>query len=689
MVAAIAAIASMTYGSGAIGLTNGVPVAGLSGGADTEVFYRIAVPAGQGELQISISGGTGDCDLYVKRDGPPSLSNYDYRPYQAGNDETVAVTDPASGDWYILLRGHEAYGDVALVAGYKAAVATALENGVVLAGLAGGADSETLYAIDVPPGQAELEVITWGGTGDVDVFVKRGSPPSPSDFDRRSVSGRTDEWVTVRTPVTGTWYILLSGREAYSAVLLKAVYRPRPSTPPWNDPSDDATPLTEDVLVTGLSGEAGSEQFFEFDVPQGATRLEFWLSGGTGNADMYIKEGTEPTTSSWDFHPSDEENSNHEVLIITGSDFGGRWYILIKAAQAFQGVTLLARYSSPADGIPAVVTLSNGVPVSDISGAAGAEKFYKIEVPAGRQKLEIRMSGGTGDADLYVRKDFKPTTSEYDYRPYLTGNNEAVTIDRPSSGTWYIMIRGYQSFADITLTATFDSASPDTVTALQNGLPVIGLIGGHGGERFFKIEVPAGQTQLEIAMSGGMGDADLYVRLGAKPTTREWDYRPFVFGNRETVTINHPKAGTYYIMVRGYMAYSGVTLTATYVPAPEEIKALANCVPVAGLSGAQDSEVFFKIDVPAGQAVMRIEISGGTGDADLYVKKGEKPTTKSWDYRPHFHGNEEGVAVQNPAATTWYIMVQGYQAYSGLSLKACFHVSKEECDDCVIVVFDE
>ena len=74
---------------------------------------------------------------------------------------------------------------------------------------------------------------------------------------------------------------------------------------------------------------------------------------------------------------------------------------------------------------------------------------------------------------------------------------------------------------------------------------------------------------LEIAISGGTGDADLYVRRGAQPTTTAYDYRPYLSGNNETVTVNNPTAGTWYIGIRGYAAYSGLTLDAYYfVTAP-------------------------------------------------------------------------------------------------------------------------
>lgn len=99
-----------------------------------------------------------------------------------------------------------------------------------------------------------------------------------------------------------------------------------------------------------------------------------------------------------------------------------------------------------------------------------------------------------------------------------------------------------------------------------NGFTETNLSGATSGWDDYQITVPAGQSQLVIDISGGTGDADLYVRLGSNPDQNNWDYRPFQNGNNETVTINNPTAGTWYIRLRGYSAYSGVTLNAYYYP---------------------------------------------------------------------------------------------------------------------------
>ncbi len=51
----------------------------------------------------------------------------------------------------------------------------------------------------------------------------------------------------------------------------------------------------------------------------------------------------------------------------------------------------------------------------------------------------------------------------------------------------------------------------------------------------------------------------------------------------------------------------------------------------------------------------------GTGDPDLYVRFGSKPTTSAYDCRPYLNGANESCSLTVPAnATTAYVMVRGY-----------------------------
>ncbi|HEU0030670.1 MAG TPA: M4 family metallopeptidase [Kofleriaceae bacterium] len=211
----------------------------------------------------------------------------------------------------------------------------------------------------------------------------------------------------------------------------------------------------------------------------------------------------------------------------------------------------------PGDGV-----LSNGVPVTGISGATGSEQFWSLQVPSGQTQLTFTISGGTGDADMYVQFGTKPTTTSYQCRPYLNGNSETCTFTPPQAGTYYVMLRGYTSYSGVSLTGTY-SATSGGDPYLTNGVPVSNLSGSSGSNKYFRIATPAGKT-LTIKISGGSGDADLYTRFGSRPTTSTYSCRPYLNGNNETCTTSNTQSGDYYVMIRGYTSYSGVTLIGSF-----------------------------------------------------------------------------------------------------------------------------
>ncbi|WP_404365898.1 M4 family metallopeptidase [Corallococcus coralloides] len=212
---------------------------------------------------------------------------------------------------------------------------------------------------------------------------------------------------------------------------------------------------------------------------------------------------------------------------------------------------------------------------------------------------------------------------------------------------------------------------PPTSTPLSNGTAVTGLSDSAGNAKYFSLVVPSGATSLSFTTSGGTGDVDLYVRFGAAPDSATYDCRPYASGNAETCTITNIQAGTYYVMLNAYSAYSGVSLTGTYTTGGGGGNVLQNNVPVTGISGASGSftNEWITLDVPAGRSVT-ITTSGGTGDGDLYVKFGSSPTTSSYDCRPYLSGNTETCTLSKTTAGKYYVKIRGYSAYSGVTLKA-------------------
>ena len=226
--------------------------------------------------------------------------------------------------------------------------------------------------------------------------------------------------------------------------------------------------------------------------------------------------------------------------------------------------------------------LANGEPVI-FSGENKAEQVFTIDVPAGMAELAVNTAADNGDADLYILLDGTPTTSNYDCRGYTTGSNESCLIEQPSAGTYSIMVRAYDDFSDLALTATFsgevtppvdctiDPSGPDCEQPCEidnscppaTGINETDLTSSDSIVRF--IDVLEGQT-LSVSSFGGAGDADLYVSFDSEAYS--WwdaDCSSRASGNNEECVINNTQAGRYYITLVAYQGspFSGVTLQAS------------------------------------------------------------------------------------------------------------------------------
>ncbi|NQD35848.1 hemagglutinin [Permianibacter sp. IMCC34836] len=202
-------------------------------------------------------------------------------------------------------------------------------------------------------------------------------------------------------------------------------------------------------------------------------------------------------------------------------------------------------------------------PPQDGASIGNAADYY--------EGLDVHYSSGVYNKAFYLlaTKPGWSTRKAFDVfvdanRNYWTAN---MTFDQAACGVIdAATARAYSSADVINAFSQVGVACvpPPPDMEIFNGVPVSGISGAAGSDRYFFINVPAGASNLVISTSGGTGDMDLYTRFGSKPTTSVWDCRPYTGTNNETCTVAAPAAGTYYIDTRGYSAFSGVTLVASY-----------------------------------------------------------------------------------------------------------------------------
>ncbi|MFK4088410.1 pre-peptidase C-terminal domain-containing protein [Kribbella sp. NPDC020789] len=198
---------------------------------------------------------------------------------------------------------------------------------------------------------------------------------------------------------------------------------------------------------------------------------------------------------------------------------------------------------------------------SSVSVAPGASATSTISV-ASSGGFNAATSLTASGLPAGVTASFSPSS----VTPPANGNaSSTLTLTASATAT--------TGSATVTVTGTSGTSTKTAAIALNvtsggnvlsNGVPVTGLSAAQGAALKYTLAVPSGATNLKFVTSGGTGDADLYVKFGSAPTTSSYDCRPYKDGNEETCTFSTAQAGTYYVMVNGYTAFSGLSLTGSY-----------------------------------------------------------------------------------------------------------------------------
>lgn len=166
----------------------------------------------------------------------------------------------------------------------------------------------------------------------------------------------------------------------------------------------------------------------------------------------------------WSYFPQCSNNQIRSALNATAEDKGsaGRdnfyGYGLMQLADAYNYLNTNGCAGGGTGGgggsEPDVEPVSGQL--TGLSGTRRNWDRYTWTIPEGVTQMTIRTSGGSGDADLYVKFGSQPETNSFDCRPYQNGNNEVCTFDAPASGTWHIGIRAYSSYSGVTLSYSYE-----------------------------------------------------------------------------------------------------------------------------------------------------------------------------------------------------------------------------------------
>jgi serine protease len=213
-------------------------------------------------------------------------------------------------------------------------------------------------------------------------------------------------------------------------------------------------------------------------------------------------------------------------------------------------------------------TLTKGVPVTGLGATVGNSLDYTMVVPAGATNLTFKISGGTGDADMYVKFGSAPTDTVYDCRPYLGGNTETCTFAAPQAGTYHVRLKAYSTFSGVSLVGDYSTGgggsqtytngtdytisdnatveSPISVSGRSgNGsatTPVaVNIVHTYIGDLKVDLVAPDGSVYVLHNRSGGSADninQTYTVNLSSEPLNGTWKLRVNDNANQDTGYIN-------------------------------------------------------------------------------------------------------------------------------------------------------
>lgn len=184
--------------------------------------------------------------------------------------------------------------------------------------LAGAAGSQTTFSFSTPAGATHMEFSTSGGAGDVDLYVKRGSPPTLNSYDCRPWLPGNEESCAFEA-ASGTYHVMLVGFGSYSGVKLMVSSAASSLAEScgdgfdndWDGAADCADPDCADLakcgpqlyeVDPGLVMPSSWVHHGPFTVRPG-TQLKAVLTRQSGNPDLYVRWSKKPTASVYTCRP--------------------------------------------------------------------------------------------------------------------------------------------------------------------------------------------------------------------------------------------------------------------------------------------------------------------------------------------------------------------------------------------------
>ena len=402
--------------------------------------------------------------------------------------------------------------------------------------------------------------------------------------------------------------------------------------------------------------------------------------------------------SFWGF-PEGEGMFTSDLMEITGEIIGASWVM--------------------PDGsiVTQAIQIFNGEEIFDISGLPGDQLLFFAEIDEmtkgayfsafdeSKEWFEEEDSG----FEIYVAHEYIPNSWQHDY--YIENEWGFVYEEWqwPEAGTWWFVVVPIYEIESLSIYLDWEIAEPppplEEMTELFNGIPVTdqSISGGRNVPLedkllYYYVDLNENLSSLSIKTYGGTGNVDLGISWGTVPDPFDFGFFPGIFedefaedsvansqkvawdggpGNDNVVTLYDLEPGIYYITAYTYQRATDFTISAQFTYEPENIEPEDAIELFPGqkygpLSGYESLDQYFKINVPTGTERLEVDLSEGFGEATLYMKLEQAPTTSEFDYLSSSPGASDIVGFNDPTPGMWYILLDTDEVFGNVMITASF-----------------
>ncbi|MFK7863754.1 MAG: M35 family metallo-endopeptidase [Pseudohongiellaceae bacterium] len=286
---------------------------------------------------------------------------------------------------------------------------------------------------------------------------------------------------------------------------------------------------------------------------------------------------------------------------------------------------------------------------------AGQWRYFEVESAS-----EISLYNLTADLDLYVGNGARPTSNNFQCRPFFGGTAaETCTVDAgaktifgvtgAASGTFSLIANGVTAAEPPGSGEPIDAGEGFQTLTLDS--PIFGSL-AEGEWAYFRVSGAA-----EINLYNLSADLDLYLGNGANPTAADFSCRPYLSGTIDERCEIGESGELAFIGVNAFSGAGSFSLIGNSTGSSQTSSGQTLTLNSAITGTVEEGEwAYYQVT-----GATQIQLSELSADLDLYVSRTGTPSESNYDCRPY----SAGTAAENCSLTAEGVSYIGINGFDG------------------------